>query len=76
MKTLDDYLRLPWTIVARYHEEDGGYWSAEVTELPGCMYATRNRDELLKELHEVLTMWIDDAIKRGEPIPEPSATAA
>lgn len=76
MKTLQEYLRLPWTIIVRFHDEDGGYWSAEVAELSGCMYATRDRDELLRELQEVLTLWLEDSLQRGEIIPEPSATAA
>lgn len=28
----NEYKRLPWTIVVRHHDEDGGYWSARVTE--------------------------------------------
>jgi hypothetical protein len=35
MSTLQEYLRLPWTIVVRFHDEEGGYWSAQVVELPG-----------------------------------------
>ena len=75
MRTVEEYLKLPWMIVVRFHSEDGGYWSAEVAELTGCMYATRNRDELLSELHEVMRMWIEDCLSRGESVPEPAATA-
>ena len=76
MRTVDDYLRLPWIIVVRYHDEQGGYWSAELAEIPGCMYASRNREELLRELEEAMRLWFEDAMARGEPIPEPAAAQA
>lgn len=76
MRTVDEYLKLPWTIVVRYHNEQGGYWSAELAEIPGCMYATRDREELLSELEVVMRMWFEDSIARGEPIPEPAAAQA
>lgn len=50
MESVEHYLRLPWTIVVRYHDEQGGYWSAHIAEIPGCMYATSDREELLREL--------------------------
>lgn len=76
MKTVDEYLRLPWTIVVRFHDEDGGYWSAKVAELPGCLYASRDRGELLSELDVALRMTLESMIEHGDPIPEPAATTA
>jgi predicted RNase H-like HicB family nuclease len=73
VRTLDEYMRLPWTIVVRYHAEQGGYWSAEVAELPGCLYATRDRSELLSELDVAMRLMLESMIKHGDPIPEPSA---
>lgn len=75
MKTVDEYLRLPWTVVVRYHDEDGGYWSARVSELPGCFCAMRDRAELLTELDVVLRMTIESMLEEGEPITEPAAIA-
>lgn len=74
MRTIDEYLRLPWTVIVRYHDEDGGYWSASVAELPGCLYATADRSTLLTELDVVLRMTLESMIEEGEVIPEPSAT--
>lgn len=68
-----DYLRLPWTIIVRYHAEQGGYWSARVAEEPAIMYATERREELLPELDQVMLLWFEDALARGEIIPEPAA---
>jgi predicted RNase H-like HicB family nuclease len=67
-------MRLPWTIVVRYHPEQGGYWSASVAELPGCLYATENRDELLSELDVALRLMLESMIEHGDPIPEPTVT--
>lgn len=74
MRTVEEYMRLPWTIVVRHHAEQGGYWSAKVTELPGCLYATEDRNELLSELDIALRMTLESMIEHGDPIPEPSAT--
>jgi predicted RNase H-like HicB family nuclease len=71
MKTLDEYKRLPWTIVVRHHDEDGGYWSARVAELPGCLFATADRSELLTELDVVLELTLECMLKEGDPVPEP-----
>lgn len=75
MRTVDEYLRLPWTIIVQYHAEQGGYWSARVAELPGTIYATENREQLLLELDVVLRMVLESMIENGEPIPEPRAAA-
>jgi len=74
MKSVDEYMRLPWTIVVRYHDEQGGYWSAKVAELPGCLYCTSDRSALLSELDVALRMVLESMIEDGDPIPEPSAT--
>ncbi len=61
--------------MGRYHAEQGGYWSARVEELPGCLYATKDRSELLSELDVALRMTLESMLEHGDPIPEPSATA-
>jgi predicted RNase H-like HicB family nuclease len=60
----------------RYHAEQGGYWSAEVAGLPGCLYATKDRSQLLPELDVVLRMTLESMIENREPIPEPSPAPA
>ncbi len=76
MKTLEEYKKLPWTIVVRYHDEQGGYWSARIAELPGCMVAIEDRSALLSELDVVLEMCLESMIQHGDSIPEPAAAAA
>jgi predicted RNase H-like HicB family nuclease len=76
MRTVEDYVRQPWTIVVRHHDEEGGYWSARVAEIPGLLFCTGNRAELLPELDEVMRMWFEDALARGENIPEPATVSA
>lgn len=76
MKTVDEYMRMPWTIMVRYHAEQGGYWAATVVELPGCLCATEDRSELLTELDVALRMTLEVMLEHGDPIPEPSAIPA
>lgn len=76
MRTLEEYVRLPWTVVVRYHDDEVGYWSAEVVELPGCAHTTSNRAELLPQLEVILRMTIDTMLALGEPIPEPGSMPA
>jgi predicted RNase H-like HicB family nuclease len=56
----------------RYHPEQGGYWSARVAEIPGLLYATEKREELLSELEEAMRLWFEDSLAHGESIPEPA----
>ena len=74
MKTLEEYMQLPWTIVVRYHAEQGGYWSAEVAELPGCLYCSSDRSELLSELEVAMRLMLETMLEHDDPIPEPSPT--
>ena len=73
MRTLEEYRRLPWTIVVRFHNEQGGYWSARVVELPGCMVALADRGALLTELDTVIELTLETMLRDREPIPEPAA---
>lgn len=73
MRSLEEYRRLPWTIVVRFHDEQGGYWSARVAELPGCMVALADRSALLAELDLVVELTLETMLRDGEQIPEPAA---
>ena len=53
------------------HEaEEGGYW-AEVPALPGCISQGERMDELLANMREAVTAWLE----AETPEPEPSQAA-
>ena len=54
------------------------YWSnadeafvAEVPELPGCAAHGDSQENTLKNINQVIAIWIDTAKEAGDPIPEP-----
>jgi len=70
-KTLDYYMKLPYTFEAK-HDEDG--WFAKVVELPGCMTWADTFEELEPMIEDAMRGWIEDALEHGDPIPEPRDT--
>jgi antitoxin HicB len=72
MKTLAEYLALPYTVVLR-KDEDGDF-VGRVDELPGCIAHGPTRGEALELLEEVQREWIADALERGHQVPEPALT--
>src|SRR5690606_36888304 len=48
-------------------------WGVVVPDLPGCFSAAdEGLDQAMENAKEAIAIWIEDAIKNGEPIPEPS----
>jgi predicted RNase H-like HicB family nuclease len=50
-------------------------WGAYVPDLPGCVAAGSNRDEVESLIREAVAMHIEDLRSRGEAVPEPVSTA-
>ena len=67
-KTLDDYLALPYTIEVI---PDDGAWFAQIKELPGCMTEVDAWDDILPAIEDAKRLWLELALDRGRPIPEP-----
>jgi len=61
---------MKYEVVMWWSDEDNAFL-AEVPELPGCMADGPTRDALLKNLDEVVRLWIDAAKRMGHAIPEP-----
>lgn len=70
MKQLEDYLKLPYTIILR-RDEDGDM-VVRVDELPGCAAHGKTSKEALERLEEVKALWIADCLERGDQVPEPA----
>lgn len=69
-KTIDEYLSLPYTIEI---VPDNGAWFARIKELPGCITEVDEWDEILPAIEDAKRLWIELALERGRPVPEPAA---
>lgn len=71
-KKVDDYLTLPYTILAVPDSGDGYKgWFARVVELPGCMTQADTFSELGEMIQDAMRAWIETALEDGQDIPEP-----
>jgi antitoxin HicB len=52
-------------------DPDGGY-VVEFPDLPGCMTQIESLEELAEAASEAKALWIEAALSRGLPIPEPT----
>jgi antitoxin HicB len=73
MKTLDEYLELPYRITIvhdRDEEGDEGY-VAEVEELPGAISQGSTPEEAVSSVYDAMAGWISVALEDGRDVPEP-----
>ena len=71
-KTIDDYLKLPYTIeVVHDVADDHDVWFGRVLELPGCMTEADTFDELGAMIQDAMVAWIETTLEDGQPVPEP-----
>lgn len=57
-------------------EPAGINFSAYVPDLPGCITTGATREETLANMREAIELHLEGMREDGEPIPQPSATAA
>ncbi len=69
MKSLEDYLKLPYTIETK-KESDGSYF-IKVKELPGCMSVGESIEEAYAMIEDAKADWIQSCLDDGRVIPEP-----
>ncbi len=70
-KRVDYYMGLPYTMIVKYHDEQGGYYVAGYLELPDLIMTGYTPEEAVKELLEEKPEWLKTCIELGVPIPEP-----
>lgn len=68
-KTLNDYLRLPYT--RELIPEPEGGWFVRIKELPGCMSQGETPDEAMAMIEDAMAGWLESALAHGKAIPEP-----
>ncbi len=68
MNELERYLALPYTIVII---PDDGMWFVRIKELSGCMTEVDEWDEIQAAIDEAKHLWLELALERERPVPEP-----
>lgn len=74
MKTLDQYLSLPYFAIVTPDEDMSGTpcYRAEHPQLPGCMSHGRTQEEALQNLADAKRLYLETRLKLGLEIPEPA----
>jgi antitoxin HicB len=69
MRTFEEYMLLPYTVIIKPSPE-GGY-VAKIAELPGCITQGETLHEVTEMIEDAKAAWIDIAMQDGKEIPEP-----
>ncbi len=73
MKTLNDYLKLPYRMEVVKDPDEGGY-VISFPELPGCLTSGETLEEALTNAEDAKKIWLEAALEDGLEIPEPKTT--
>ena len=68
-KSLEDYLKLPYTVEIIPAEEGG--FTARMVELPGCITQGDTWEEVGEMIADARRVWLEEALENGITIPEP-----
>jgi antitoxin HicB len=69
------YLDQPYHIEL-VRTEDGGGWTAQVEEWPGCAARGATPDEAARGIEDAMRAWVDDARAHGREVPKPRSAAS
>lgn len=72
MKTLNEYLELPYKMEIIPDTEEGGF-TVSFPELPGCITCGNTLSAALDNAADAKSAWIEAAMKDGLSIPEPDS---
>ena len=72
MKTLNEYLSLPYRLEILPDPQEGGYVGI-LPELPGCMTTANDIDALMHNIEDAKRAWLEAALQDGLAIPEPQS---
>lgn len=64
---------MQYTIIIERAEKN---FSAYVPDLPGCITTGQTEEETLRNMREAIEFHLEGMREDGEPIPEPTTTAA
>ena len=72
MKSIDDYLSLPYRLEIIPDREEGGY-TAWYPELPGCVTCAETMEGVIANAKDAKRVWLEAAIQDGVEIAEPAS---
>jgi len=55
---------------------DDGAWFVQIKELPGCMTEVDTWEEIPRAIEEAKHLWLELALERRRPVPEPEGLKA
>lgn len=70
MRTIEEYMRLPYRMELIPDTAEGGY-AVRFPELPGCVTCGDTMELAIKNAEDCKREWISSAIEEGIAIPEP-----
>lgn len=70
MKTLNDYMAMPYRMEILEDQEEGGY-VASYPDLPGCMTCGETVESVVANALDAKKAWIEAALEEGIEIYEP-----
>ena len=70
MKTVGDYMKLPYRLELVEDQEEGGY-VASYPDLPGCITLGETVEEAVSNAQEAKRAWLEAALEDGAEIWEP-----
>jgi predicted RNase H-like HicB family nuclease len=73
LKTVEEYLQMPYHVSVRRGDGAGTAWDAHVDELPGCSATASTPEEAVARVRSLMSTWFADALDSEREIPEPRA---
>ena len=70
MKTIEEYLALPYKMEIVPDLDEGGY-AVNWQELPGCVTCGETLEQAVRNAEDAKYTWLETAIEEGVEIPEP-----
>ena len=70
MKTIDEYMKLPYRLELVPDPDEGGY-AVSYPTLKGCLSSGETIDEAVNNAEDAKREWITSALESGIEIPEP-----
>lgn len=70
MRTIDEYMKLPYKMEIIPDTEEGGY-AVSFPDLPGCLTVGDTIEEAIKNAEDAKRAWLEAAIEDGFSISEP-----
>jgi len=75
MKTLNEYLALPYRMELIPDLDEGGF-VVSFPELPGCLTSGETAEQAIANAQDAKAVWISAALEDRIPIPEPDDDSA